>query len=549
MSAAIIEKASETSHAATSKAAPLSALDETAGLARDILDSARSSLMLSLRFMDVALWHMPFEAANLNRPLATDGYVVFFDPVRVVRSYLQAPNEVIRDYLHTILHCVFRHTFDDRHPSRRAWDIACDVAIEACALELCALRYPCMKDDERMRALERLREECAQITAQHVYRLIVADRDEQAGASKTIMTSNFVALLQSLFARDDHGVWTRMPERPAAHRAVDARTTLREGHEGDAIAGDEGPEEEPEDDAPGSPSVDLPGSPAPSAGGTAVEIDVEGGDRFVLDSSEAEAEAQFLSMAGVKAGDFEGLTWKDISQRIEMDMEAFTGKIGATAGTFEINLTVANRKQYDFRQFLKRFSSMSEELKVSTEEFDYIFYTYGLRRYGNMPLIEPLEYQESNRIRDFVIAIDTSASCAGDLVKRFAERTYDVLKSTEGFGRKVNVHVIQCDCEMRKDTKITSIRDLDQGFQEFKLRGYGGTDFRPVFKYVDELIEQKELTNLKGMIYFTDGLGKFPIEPPDYETVFVFFNDLPKNRSVPPWAMKVIMDEDDIVEL
>lgn len=243
------------------------------------------------------------------------------------------------------------------------------------------------------------------------------------------------------------------------------------------------------------------------------------------------------------------MSWQDISSQIDMDMEAFSGKIGLNVGTFQVNLTVANRKRYDYRAFLKRFSALSEEMKTSPDEFDYIYYTYGLSRYKNMPLIEPLEYQESNRIRDFVIAIDTSASCAGKLVRTFAEKTYDVLKNSEGFGHKVNIHVIQCDCDVTRDVKITSIRDIDRAFEEFVTRGFGGTDFRPVFKYVDELVRTRELANLKGLIYFTDGLGKYPVTPPAYETAFVFVDDMPRERKVPPWAMKVIMDEDDVFEL
>ena len=298
-----------------------------------------------------------------------------------------------------------------------------------------------------------------------------------------------------------------------------------------------------------SPGANMPGMAAPSSSSNAVLGDIEDPDAIVDVESSEEAEATFESMDGVSYSDFSDMSWQDISSQIDMDMEAFSGKIGLNIGTFQVNLTVANRKRYDYRAFLKRFSALSEEMKTSPDEFDYIYYTYGLSRYKNMPLIEPLEYQESNRIRDFVIAIDTSASCAGKLVRTFAEKTYDVLKNSEGFGHKVNIHVIQCDCDITRDVKITSIRDIDRAFEEFVTRGFGGTDFRPVFKYVDELVRTRELANLKGLIYFTDGLGKYPVTPPAYETAFVFVDDTPRERKVPPWAMKVIMDEDDVFEL
>ena len=50
-----------------------------------------------------------------------------------------------------------------------------------------------------------------------------------------------------------------------------------------------------------------------------------------------------------------------------------------------------------------------EEVELDTESFDYIFYNLGMERYGNTPLIEPLEYKEVNRLEELVIAIDTSS--------------------------------------------------------------------------------------------------------------------------------------------
>ena len=58
-------------------------------------------------------------------------------------------------------------------------------------------------------------------------------------------------------------------------------------------------------------------------------------------------------------------------------------------------------------------------IKVNPDEYDYIYYTYGMQLYKNMPLIEPLEYQDMNKIHDFVIAIDTSGSCQGRIVRSF----------------------------------------------------------------------------------------------------------------------------------
>ena len=68
-----------------------------------------------------------------------------------------------------------------------------------------------------------------------------------------------------------------------------------------------------------------------------------------------------------------------------------------------------------------------------------------------------------------------------------------------------------------------------------------------MFDYVDSLKKRGELKDLKGLIYFTDGYGQFPEKMPEYETAFVFLDEGERETpKVPPWAMKVLIDEDGI---
>ena len=99
---------------------------------------------------------------------------------------------------------------------------------------------------------------------------------------------------------------------------------------------------------------------------------------------------------------------------------------------------------------------------------------------------------------------------------------------------------------MQSDTLITEQSQLKQYMQNFAVKGSGGTDFRPVFTYVDKLIEEKKFRHLKGLIYFTDGYGTFPKKRPQYDTAFVFMTNGDTTVTVPPWAMKVILTPDDI---
>jgi hypothetical protein len=183
------------------------------------------------------------------------------------------------------------------------------------------------------------------------------------------------------------------------------------------------------------------------------------------------------------------------------------------------------------------------------DSFDYVFYNYGLTLYGNMPLIEPQEFKEVHKIEEFVIVIDTSMSCSGELVKTFLEQTYHILAETESFFRKIHIRILQCDEKVQSDVKITCQEELKEYMENFQVIGNGGTDFRPAFEYIQMLIDRKEFVNLKGMIYFTDGYGYYPRKKPPYDTAFVFMEEDYSDVAVPPWAMKLIIEKEELEEI
>jgi predicted metal-dependent peptidase len=145
------------------------------------------------------------------------------------------------------------------------------------------------------------------------------------------------------------------------------------------------------------------------------------------------------------------------------------------------------------------------------------------------------------KIDEFVIVIDTSMSVSGQLVKSFLEQTYSVLSETESFLHKVNIRILMCDERVLSDKKIESKKELEQYMQHVQLIGEGGTDFRPAFSYVEELIRRKQFLSLRGLIYFTDGKGIYPSKKPPYETAFVFCGEDYDDSALPPWAMKLIL--------
>ena len=237
--------------------------------------------------------------------------------------------------------------------------------------------------------------------------------------------------------------------------------------------------------------------------------------------------------------------WQDVSRRMQTELETMRQE---AAGVLVQNLRSLNRAKHDYTAFLRRFGVRGEVVRLSDEEFDNNYYTYGLSLYGNVPLIEPLEYREQKRIRDFVIAIDTSGSVKGDVVQSFIQHTHDILSRQENFFTKVNMHIIQCDDQVREDVHITGREEFQAYIKTMQIKGLGQTDFRPVFARVEELIRRRELTDLRGLLYFTDGLGTFPEKKPPYDTAFIIHTDDYHEVQVPPWAMHMVLTEDEILD-
>lgn len=244
--------------------------------------------------------------------------------------------------------------------------------------------------------------------------------------------------------------------------------------------------------------------------------------------------------------------WRDKREKMQTEMEAMSEKVSQTEDENSLleQVQVENRERYDYRQFLKKFAVLKEEVQIDEDSFDYIYYTYGMDHYGNMPLIEPLESKEVFRIEEFVIAVDTSMSCSGELVRHFLEETYGILSESESFFRKINIHIIQCDDQVRSDAVITNFQQMEDYMRDFTIKGKGGTDFRPVFEYVGSLCARGEFTRLKGLLYFTDGKGIYPVKAPVYDTAFIFiedtFNNSYQDMAVPSWAIKLVLGAEDI---
>lgn len=215
---------------------------------------------------------------------------------------------------------------------------------------------------------------------------------------------------------------------------------------------------------------------------------------------------------------------------------------GLKPGSRRERMLLREEGQYDFGRYLERFSVEREEMQLDFENFSYIPYCYGMKYYGNMPFIEPLEYTEASKVEELVIAIDTSGSCSKDTVQRFLSETRKMLTEKENFFRRMNVHILQCDSMIQQHQVIHSVEEWNRYIQEIKIEGRGGTDFNPVFSFTDKLIDKGAIKSLKGLLYFTDGDGVYPSRKPVYETAFVFSNRKFLDYRIPDWIVPLCLE-------
>ena len=507
-------------------------------IAVDILEEARNALAVRFRFLDQVLWRMPLVPSEQIFGLACDGRSIVFDPVYVVDRFKLGPNEVVRDVAHCLFHCIFRHPFGLYIVLRQPWDVACDIAVEVMLMELLGEAFPSNMDRRAKDSLRVLRAQCGGVlTAERLYRFF-GDEGNHTDFSS----------LGRLFFHDSHGLWYGPDdEGDAAQGSSRARRQVK-GEDNDPQRHDlpsQGGTEQLDGVSTGPVEVPLPddegedAEPEPAASDEAGEAQ-GGGDGAGSGQDQHNAQESLPSDEEIAQ------QWEELSRRIQVELETHLTQQGEGAGNLVAQLKAVNREKHDYAAFLKRFATLHERMKVNDDEFDYIYYTFGLKRYGNMPLIEPLEYKEDRQVCDFCIAIDTSESCSGELVQAFVRKTYNILRQAGSFGSRVNIHIIQCDAAVQRDDKIESLEQLELFLEGMELVGFGGTDFRPVFSYVDTLVEKGEFSDLRGIVYFTDGEGTFPRKPPAYDAVFAFLDDGYSDPQVPPWALKVLLSEDEL---
>ena len=511
--------------------------EATSKIAEKILENAKCFLITRLPFMCISINKLQYVPdPEIKNTIMTDGENFYYSPERIVGFFrIGGTSQIARMILHTVLHCIFRH---HRFPRRDIiWHTACDVTVET-VIDSLGIWDRNAGDRSSLSCLTK--EELESLTSApsaSVVLLRLTDDGKNAAKAVTIRNGFYV---------DCHDLWYQPVEKSGPGKASADEKQRKKGSGGEGDDTDEAGEGNGDDtDEPDGEDGDGNGEAQSGTGKDDADQETRNGKQ--PGSGDRNRPGALRTCGEQKQDD-----WENISRQTEMMMKQFGG-IFPGIGTDRLfaQIDSANREKYDFRSVLKRFAANCEVTEINPDEYDMTWYTTGLELYGDMPLIEPTETQESNRLRDFVIVIDTSGSTEGELVKKFVNLTYTILKSEELFQNEINIHIIQCDWEIREHVKITSQTEFDEYIKNMKLRGFGGTSFVPVFKEVEKMRENDEFRDLKGLIYFTDGYGSFPDEPTEYETIFVYLKENEKwnNMETPSWITKLVLTQEEMMEV
>lgn len=567
-----------------------------------ILNQSRYELSLSMRHLARALDRLPYEMDFNTQRMGTEGERIHFHPEFIFQLFMESPQKLNRLYMHSLLHCLFRHMFKNEDKKEELWNMACDIHVEYVldSLDVDLLKRPA--GEYRENTFQKLEEKIKTLSAERIYQYLEEeDLDYDAWER-----------LEREFYKDDHVFWKVIDRKDApgqegegdgdgaplplpedftpndnpsgeenegekkdsgdntsAEKSEDKDKSPREGKssedaspqsgtpsngEGKEEKNQEAGNQEPENRGSEGEGNTGEGNSGEDSQGEAKQEDSQSGnssgkkqeERKKAENRKPTGQGQREEREAKKKRDDLSKEWEDISKRTEQEIEHSSKEKQEEQGSLAWFLRLEQKKYMDFRDFLRRLSVDREEMEVDLDSFDYGYYYYGLEQYGNMPLIEENEYREGRKLQELVIAIDTSHSTKGEMVKGFLEETAGILKQKDAFFQKVKVHILECDDELRKDICLENVEDLEQYSKNFAVKGGYGTDFRPVFRYVSDLQKRGELKNLKGLMYFTDGKGRYPKEAPPYVTAFVF----PKGEdidddNVPFWAMKLYQREKD----
>ena len=310
-------------------------------IATKILNISRNNLLIDFKFLTKAIYAL--EIRNNSFFVGTDGQYFYYENRKVLEKYLLDRNNLTKTFFHSVIHCILKHPFIFEG-ANFIENIACDIIVESIIIDLQKTKPSFIEEENKVTIINEIKD--------NVNSFVPINVIEYLGA----LNENTIKHYQSIFKVDDHDFWTNNSSSSGTNQ-----------NEGDEIE-----DNNKQNINEGSNNLNNE------------KKDRENNDK----KNHPDSKCQDLSNR-----------WQDIAEELTMDLENFSISQGVLSGDLINNLSNLKREEEDYSTFLKQFAVMGEVMKSNPDEFDIIYYTYGLNLYKNVALVEPLEYRDEKRIK------------------------------------------------------------------------------------------------------------------------------------------------------
>lgn len=431
--------------------------DSVNALAEKVLNKVQEAIMKKYCIMTPVIMSMKLRPVSKECVLETDGQTIYYQPDQICRmAGEKRMGELQKWYMHLILHGILFHYVDYRKYSVLTLANAVfDLEVDLFLSKLEGLPGLCLEGNDNYHNRDFDIEMLLEEGADILY--------EAALESKELRRAIYCRAKAAF--RDHHENWEKTPGR------MIQQDLLRNG---------------------------APGGGADGGGGRTKE--------------EKEQIRRFWTSM-----------MQDCMLQTGLSLNELVGRLKGEKGTYgDVSMGMGDvvekddSQPLDYVSVLRNFFREREVCRMDPENFDRDYYALGLDLYDDIALLEPREEGEKISAGTIVLAIDTSGSCAGDIIKKFLTETEGLLHTMTQVDYRELV-VFQADAEICSEVHLKP-HDPIPDYSCTTIYGFGGTDFEPVFTRVEELNEESPVDVL---IYLTDGDGIFPAEESPVKTFFV----------------------------
>ncbi|MGB5198961.1 MAG: VWA-like domain-containing protein [Sedimenticolaceae bacterium] len=436
------------------------------------LTAARARLILDKPFLGALVLRLPIAAADPSwcPTTATDARKFYYNP-----QYIDALSMAQTQFMlaHEALHCALSHFARRQHRVQRRWDLACDYAIN-----------PLLLDDGLTPPPNcHVMPDYLGMTAEEIYPLIDENDD-----SDTID--------QHLFDQDNQsggGQQGKAPDQPD-----NARQQSGKGG-GDTQRDDDR-------DQHGDKPLDRQSDQRDGEGARPIEADTSRAEQAPHeDDREGRGEPTPPPLSNEERQTLEVQWQQRLAGAAQQAIQA--GKMGGSMARLVDHLL---QPRLPWRMLLARYMTA-----MARDDFSY---TRPSRREGDAILPS----LKSSQV-EIVVAIDTSGSIRENEMDEFLSEV-SALKGQ----MRARVTLLACDSSLSADAPWV-FEPWDEFRCPTRIHGGGGTDFRPVFEWLDQHGQRPEL-----VVYFTDAQGRFPQYEPNYPVIW-----LVKGKENVPWGQRI----------